>query len=51
MIAPDHATQRFETILREQGHPYMVISTLATLILTVGTFILAKRLVSAKEGA
>jgi hypothetical protein len=23
MIAPDHATKRFETILRERGHPYM----------------------------
>src|ERR1700722_19826229 len=23
MIAPDHATKRFKTILRERGHPYM----------------------------
>src|SRR5580693_8255816 len=23
MIAPDHATKRFETILRERGHPYI----------------------------
>jgi len=23
MIAPDHATKRCKTILRERGHPYM----------------------------
>jgi len=23
MTAPDHATKRFKTVLRERGHPYM----------------------------
>ena len=29
MIAPDHATKPFETILRERGHPYMAFGRLA----------------------